>query len=79
MVCVVWQRLRNRDKPTWFQHVVLLGLVLADLLVVVGCAIVLEVLMDESYQVLAMVVTHVLVGRLDKRVSSATRSAPDRE
>jgi CHASE2 domain-containing sensor protein len=64
--CSAWLRMRNRDKTRWRQRAALLGLMIADLALVAGAAIFFSLLMDEVYQLLAMLGTHVIVGRLDK-------------
>jgi hypothetical protein len=65
-LAVAWFRLRNRDERAWRRWGALAALVVVDLGLVAAAAIVGDILMDEAYHVVAMVGTHLIVGRLDR-------------
>ena len=65
-ITVAWQRMRHRDSSPRRRMGALLGLMAIDLAIVVVAAVSFGLLMDEVYHLLAMAVTHVVVGRLDR-------------
>lgn len=67
--CVAWQCVRHRNRR-WLRRGALLGLMLADLLLVAAAGLWLGLIMDEAYHLIAMLFTYALVRRLDRHESA---------
>jgi uncharacterized membrane protein YbjE (DUF340 family) len=68
--CVAWQCVRNRNRR-WPRRAALLGLMLADLLLVAAAGLWLGLIMDEAYHLIAMLFTYALIRRLDRHESAS--------
>jgi CHASE2 domain-containing sensor protein len=68
--CVAWQCVRNRNR-SWLRRGALLGLMLADLLLVAAAGLWLGLIMDEAYHLIAMLFTYALTRRLDRHEAAS--------